>query len=215
MRGRRRQSWANRELATLLARTLGVVTVLAASTALAATPGEAEPGGPSARLVPVETPAGPRQAVRVEGLAPGIYTLSLCGNEGRRASEDCDLPGSRGIEIRPGGRGDGDPADRPAGRLPVRGPHRRPVGRSELHRPDRAARRGLPLAGGAAAGSLRRRRSSTAPGGRRRGRAFRQALVMVELAGPARLRAGIGASPQRGGDHAPRRRRLGVGGKAR
>lgn len=103
MRGRRRQSWANRELATLLARTLGVVTVLAASTALAATPGEAEPGGPSARLVPVETPAGPRQAVRVEGLAPGIYTLSLCGNEGRRASEDCDLPGSRGIEIRPGG----------------------------------------------------------------------------------------------------------------
>lgn len=61
--------------------------------------GPAARAEPTARVEGVVTVAGARSTIRLEGLPHGVYVATVCGNQARRGSADCDLAGARGIEV--------------------------------------------------------------------------------------------------------------------
>jgi hypothetical protein len=55
--------------------------------------------GPSLSVLPQQAAPGDEIAVRLVGWPTGVVTGSICGNEARRDSEDCDLAGSQSVAV--------------------------------------------------------------------------------------------------------------------
>jgi hypothetical protein len=47
----------------------------------------------------VNYPSGPRRMVQLDGWPQGVFTVSVCGNEARRATQDCEVSGSQGAAV--------------------------------------------------------------------------------------------------------------------
>ena len=60
--------------------------------------------GPSVLVDQPTAKPGDRVRVSVEGFDAPYVTVSICGNQARRGSPDCDLVGSKGFELQPDGQ---------------------------------------------------------------------------------------------------------------
>ena len=95
-----RRSFAQAIGALLLA-----ATITGGGVALAARASGSNPilSGPSVLVDQPQAKPGERVRVSVEGFDAPYVTVSICGNEARRGSTDCDLVGSKGFELLDGG----------------------------------------------------------------------------------------------------------------
>jgi hypothetical protein len=84
---------------------LGLVTILASTTFAGAAGVAAQPTvtGPSVTIDRTEVAIGDKLRVTVAEFNALFVTISICGNEARRGSSDCNLIASSSIEMRPVG----------------------------------------------------------------------------------------------------------------
>lgn len=90
---------------TLAKRTLIAVGALLAGAAALVAPASAQTNttGPTVSLDRAEAAPGDSLIVTVSGFDARPVTISVCGNEARRGSADCDMRGSRARETQPDG----------------------------------------------------------------------------------------------------------------
>lgn len=90
-----------RSIASLLALVVALTCVggIAAASPAAAPIGQ----GQTVLVSRPEAAPGERVRVSVEGFDASYVTVSICGNEARRGSRDCDMVGSKGFELLPDG----------------------------------------------------------------------------------------------------------------
>ena len=90
---------------TLVKRTLiAIVALLTGSAALGApVAAQSDTSGPIVSLDRAEAAPGDAVIVTVSGFDARPVTISVCGNEARRGSVDCDMRGSRARETQPDG----------------------------------------------------------------------------------------------------------------
>ncbi len=90
-----------RSLVLAVGALLVAATVTGGGVALAARVTGSNPilTGPSVLVDQPQAKPGERVRVSVEGFTAAYVTVSICGNEARRGSSDCDLVGSKGFEL--------------------------------------------------------------------------------------------------------------------
>jgi hypothetical protein len=96
----------SRSLAQFAGAALLLVALTGGGVALAARLSSSTPvtTGPSVLVDQPTAKPGERVRVSVEGFEAQYVTVSICGNEARRGSPDCDLVGSKGFELQPEGQ---------------------------------------------------------------------------------------------------------------
>ncbi|MEQ1704121.1 MAG: hypothetical protein ABMA25_28775 [Ilumatobacteraceae bacterium] len=82
-----------------LLRLLAVIVMTVAALLAAATAAEASITGPSVKLDRTRLRADERVAVTIDGFRALNVTISVCGNEARRGSEDCNMFASEGLKL--------------------------------------------------------------------------------------------------------------------
>ncbi|MSY12079.1 MAG: hypothetical protein F2934_10290 [Actinobacteria bacterium] len=71
------------------------------STTARVTPGKptSNGGGPSVSLVVKEIAVGSTVSIRLSDFTAKVLTVTVCGNEGRRGSVDCNVPDAKTVEV--------------------------------------------------------------------------------------------------------------------
>jgi hypothetical protein len=71
------------------------------STTARVTPGKptSNGGGPSVGLVVKEIAVGSTVSIRLSDFTAKVLTVTVCGNEGRRGSVDCNVPDAKTVEV--------------------------------------------------------------------------------------------------------------------
>jgi hypothetical protein len=88
-------------LARIIGRTLLVAVLVVLAASYAAQPSDAQPSTtvPAITITRAEVSVGDRVQLTVSGFKAQIVTISICGNEARRGSPDCNLIDSKSLEL--------------------------------------------------------------------------------------------------------------------
>jgi len=88
--------------ATLLAVDVATAPTDSVAVVVVDTPGQPSVSGPSVTVEPAVVNPGDRAMITVSGFEAHLITISVCGNEARRGSADCNMQQSQGMGLTAG-----------------------------------------------------------------------------------------------------------------